>query len=96
MRFILQTLLAALVAYGLVTYFAPAPARAPVGDGRPVVLGQATPARVEHGEAVASYSAAARAATPSVVNVYSLRQGRRRSPFGSPGTKAMKWPSGSA
>jgi serine protease DegQ len=81
MRFLLQTLLAALVAYGLVTYFAPA--RVPVGDGRPVVLGQAAPARVEHGEAVASYSAAARAATPSVVNVYSLRQGRRRSPFGS-------------
>ncbi len=83
MRFLLQAIAAGLIAFGLLTYFQP---RAPAGDGRPVVLGQAAPVRVERGEAIASYNVAARKATPSVVNVYSHRQGSgRRLPFGGNG-----------
>ena len=79
MRFLLQAVAAGLIAFALVTYFGP---RTPSGEGRPVVLGQAAPARVERGETLSSYSAAARKATPSVVSVYSQRQGGRRSPLG--------------
>lgn len=82
MRFLLQVVIAALLAFGLVVYFGPSIGPgAPSGEGRPVVLGEPTPAGVERREGVASYNTAARKATPSVVSVYSL-QGGRRSPLG--------------
>ena len=82
MRFILQAIAAGLIAFGLVTYFSPR--IAPVDDRRPVVLGQSAPAAIERREAIPSYSAAAKKAIPSVVNVYASTQGRR-SPLGEQG-----------
>ena len=82
MRFLLQTIFAALIAFGLVTYFGPeAPTLTPQGEGRPVVLGQPAPVGGERRDAVGSYSVAAKKATPSVVNVYSQRGGGRRPPL---------------
>jgi serine protease DegQ len=81
MRFLLQTIAAGLIAFVLVTYFGSRNTPMTTGEGRPVVLGQAAPAVVDRREGVVSYATAARKAIPSVVNVYSLRQGRR-TPFG--------------
>ena len=77
-RFLAQAVLAGVVAFVLLALL-------PGGDReRPtVVLGSAPPAGKPAVEAAGSYSAAARRASPSVVNVYAV-QGGRRLPLAGP------------
>jgi len=83
LRFLGQALAAGVVAFALVTLFtSPGASLAP----RPVVIGsEAPPASIERREALGSYSAAARKAIPSVVNVYAITSSPQLpSPFARP------------
>lgn len=77
-RFIAQAALAGVIAFALLSIFPRGETERPT-----VVLGGAPGAKATTSEAVASYGAAARKASPSVVNVYAVKGGRRQ-PFARP------------
>ena len=74
-RFVAQAALAGLVAFALLSFFA-----GPQPERPTVALGSPSGAKAAPAEAVGSYSAAARKASPSVVNVYAVKGGRRLPP----------------
>jgi len=78
-RFLLQAVAAGLVAFALVTYFAPA--QQSPSDTHPVVIGQPPVSTDQRKDAASSYSAAVRQAIPSVVNVYAMSAAVRPSPL---------------